>query len=170
MELRLTRSVLRPLRGEDAASLTRHANNPRIAACLRDLFPHPYTLANAEWFIGHVSGQNPPEVLTVAIEGQAAGVIGLQMGTDVHRRSAELGYWLGEEFWGRGIMSEAVAAFVEYAFLNFPLIRIHSEVFAANPASARVLEKAGFSYEGRLRQAIIKNDQVIDGLLYAVTR
>ena len=97
----------------------------------------------------------------------AAGGIGIRLGQDVHRHTASLGYWLGEEFWGRGIMTEAVAAFTDFCFENFPLRRIYAEVFANNPASARVLEKTGFIFEGRLKNNVVKDGELLDSLLYA---
>jgi len=100
----------------------------------------------------------------------AAGGIGIRLGQDVHRHTASLGYWLAEEFWGRGIMTEAVAAFIDFCFENFPLRRIYAEVFANNPASARVLEKAGFIFEGRLKNHVVKDGKLLDSLLYAKTK
>jgi ribosomal-protein-alanine N-acetyltransferase len=96
--------------------------------------------------------------------------IGIHPGQDVHRHTATLGYWLGEEFWGRGIMSEAVTAVTDFCFESFPLRRISAEVFANNRASARVLEKAGFSFEGRLKNNVLKNGELLDSLLYARTK
>jgi len=92
------------------------------------------------------------------------------VGHDVHRHTAELGYWLGEKFWGRGIMSEAVGAFRDFCFTNFPFRRVYAEPFANNPASARVLEKAGFFFEGRLKNNVIKDGKLLDSLLYAKTK
>jgi RimJ/RimL family protein N-acetyltransferase len=100
----------------------------------------------------------------------AVGGIGVHLGQDVHRHTATLGYWLGEEFWGRGIMTEAVAALSDFSFRNFPLRRICAEVFANNPASVRVLEKAGFAFEARLKNNVIKHGEVLDSLLYARTK
>jgi RimJ/RimL family protein N-acetyltransferase len=96
--------------------------------------------------------------------------MGIRPGHEVHRYTATLGYWLGQDFWGRGIMTEAVAAFTDFCFENFPLRRISAEVFANNPASARVLEKAGFVFEGRLKNNVIKDGKLLDSLLYAKTR
>jgi [ribosomal protein S5]-alanine N-acetyltransferase len=96
--------------------------------------------------------------------------LGFASELNVHRRTAELGYWLGEEFWRRGIMTEAVAAFTDFCFENFQLRRIHAEPFANNPASARVLEKAGFTFEGRLKNNVLKDEKLLDSLLYARTK
>ena len=103
------------------------------------MFPHPYRLEDAEAFLGFVAQQKPETTFAIANASEAIGCIGLTVGSDVHRKTAELGYWLAEPFWGRGIMSEAVAAFVRHAFDDLDLIRIYAEPFASNPASARVL-------------------------------
>lgn len=106
----------------------------------------------------------------IQVDGAAAGAIGIGLGQDVHRYTASLGYWPGNDFWGRGIMTEAVAAFTDFCFENFPLRRIYAEVFANNPASARVLEKTGFALEGRLKNNVVKDGELLDSLLYAKTR
>jgi RimJ/RimL family protein N-acetyltransferase len=94
----------------------------------------------------------------------------LSIGQDVHKHTAEFGYCLGEECWGHGVMSEAVNAFTDYCFRSFPLHRIYAETFSNNPASARILEKAGFVFEGRLKHNVVKNGQILDSLVYAQTR
>jgi RimJ/RimL family protein N-acetyltransferase len=115
-------------------------------------------------------GQNPPTVLAIATRQEAIGSIGLSPNQDVHRLTAEMGYWLGEPFWGKGIMSEAVAKFADYGFEQFGLLRIYAEPYAPNAASGRVLEKAGFVLEGRLRSSVIKDGQIIDQFMYAKVR
>ncbi|MGH7406412.1 MAG: GNAT family N-acetyltransferase [Candidatus Methylomirabilales bacterium] len=102
--------------------------------------------------------------------GEAVGRIGLDLQTDVHRRSAEIGFWLAEPYWGRGIATEAVRAMTDFAFATFDLCRIFAGVFEWDPASVRVLEKAGYAYEGRLRKSVTKDGQTIDAFLYAVVR
>jgi RimJ/RimL family protein N-acetyltransferase len=109
-------------------------------------------------------------IFCIEIDGAAVGGIGVHPGQDVHRHTATLGYWLGEEFWGHGIMTEAVSAVTNFSFDNFPLRRISAEVFANNPASARLLEKAGFVFEGRLKNHVVKEGQILDSLLYARTK
>ena len=113
--------------------------------------------------------QEPTINFCIEINGEAVGGIGIRVGSDVHRYTGEMGYWLGEEFWGRGVMTEAVTAVTNFCFENFPLRRISAEVFANNPASVRVLEKAGFTFEGRLRNNVVKDGKVLDSLLYART-
>ena len=151
----------------DADAVARHANNPRIAAGLRDAFPSPYTLKDAEEWIALVRGEKPERNFVIATSEEVIGGIGLILQEDVYARSAELGYWLGEAYWGKGIMSEAVAVFTDFAFAQYDLVRIFACVFESNPASGRVLEKAGFTLEGRLRKSVFKNGRVLDSFLYA---
>jgi RimJ/RimL family protein N-acetyltransferase len=170
MQLVLERCTIRPWRLEDAESLAKHANNRKVWIALRDLFPHPYAIQDAHEFLQRAISEQPTTKFCAEVEGVAAGGIGIRLGQDVNRHTAGLGYWLGEEFWGRGIMTDAVAAFTDLCFDNFPLRRISAEVFANNPASARVLEKAGFVFEGRLKKYVIKDGKLLDSLLYAKTR
>jgi RimJ/RimL family protein N-acetyltransferase len=169
MELVLERCTIRPWRLDDAESLTKNANNRKVWLALRDLFPHPYTIQDAHEFLRRTISDQPTTLFCIDVDSKAIGGIGIRVKHDVHRHTAELGYWLGEKFWGRGIMSEAVEAFGDFCFTNFPLRRIYAEPFANNPASARVLEKAGFVFEGRLKNNIIKNGKLLDSLLYAKT-
>jgi ribosomal-protein-alanine N-acetyltransferase len=162
--------VVRDIGLEDAESIARYADNPRIAANLRDVFPHPYRLEDAETFLGIVTRQDPRTVFAIACDEGAVGVIGLTLGEDVHRLTAELGYWLGEPFWGRGIMTAAVRAVVEHGFSELGLVRIYAEPYVGNAVSARVLEKAGFVLEGCLRAHVIKDGRIRDMLLYARVR
>jgi ribosomal-protein-alanine N-acetyltransferase len=169
VELRLERCTIRNWRFDDAESLGKHANNRHVWLGLRDAFPHPYTIENANEFLRRAIAEHANTFFCIDIEGSAVGGIGITIGHDVHRHVAELGYWLAEEFWGRGIMTEAVSAFVSHCFMKFPLNRIYAEPYANNPASARVLEKAGFVLEGRLRNNVVKDGKVLDSLLYAKT-
>lgn len=156
---------------QDAVAIQRYANNGKIWINLRDLFPHPYTLENARVFLDCVLKENPrTAAFAIATDSEAIGCIGLRLGTDVHRKAAELGYWLGEPFWGRGIMSEAVQEFTRWAFEVFDLQRIFAEPFDTNKASARVLEKAGFVCEGRMQANVFKDGKVLDSFIYARVR
>lgn len=170
MVLKLTRCTIRPWQHGDEASLAQHANNRNIWRNLRDTFPHPYTLKDAEEWIRFASAENPPRNFAIVVEGEAAGGLGFVLKDDVYRRTAEIGYWLGEKFWGRGIITEAVDAMTEYAFANFDICRIQAGVYEWNPASMRVLEKAGYALEARLRKSIIKDGETIDELIYAIVR
>jgi RimJ/RimL family protein N-acetyltransferase len=162
--------VLRPWRADDLDSLVRHANNAAIARNLRDAFPHPYTRADGEFWIALATTFDPCFHFAIEHEGEAVGGIGLSPRTDVERVSAEVGYWLGERVWGRGLAAAALQALVEHAFATTPLTRIFALPFAHNTASRRVLEKAGFHLEGLLRKAAIKEGRVVDQALYGRIR
>lgn len=161
---------LRSLHPDDAPALARYANDRDVWLNLRDRFPHPYRKEDADDWIRHAMEQDPETIFAIASATEAIGCIGLELKSDVYRRSAEIGYWLGEPFWGRGIATLALRALTEYAFAEFDLVRLYAHVYEWNPASARVLEKVGFEYEGRLRKSICKDDQVIDQWLYALIR
>ena len=170
MQFVLERCTIRPWRLNDAESLARHANNRKIWLAVRDLFPHPYTIQDAHEFLQQTMTEPSAMKFCIEIEGAAVGGIGVHPGEDVHRHTATVGYWLGEEFWGRGIMTGAVTVLTNFCFENFPLRRISAEVFANNPASARVLERAGFVFEGRLKNHVLKDGKLLDSLLYARTK
>ena len=170
MELVLEKSVLRSWRMSDAASLARHANDRNVWRNLRDQFPHPYTPADAESWVGAVREMVPETSFAIAVGGEAAGGFGLKQGVDVYRRQMEIGYWLGQSHWGRGIVTEAVVAMSNFAFENFAICRLYACVFEWNPASSRVLEKAGYVFEGRHRNSVTKDGQTIDELVYALVR
>ncbi len=161
---------IRSFRIQDAEALARYANNRNVSRNLRDEFPYPYTLAHAETWISFAAQQFTESDFAIASETELIGGIGLRIQRDVHRRSAEVGYWLGEPFWGRGIATASLRAFTEYAFPQFDLLRLYGYVYEWNTASARVMEKAGYACEGRLRQSVMKEGQVIDQFLYAITR
>ena len=170
MELRLQRCTIRDCRLSDAETLAKHANNRNVSINLRNRFPFPYTIQDAKTFLERVVAKDRLEqIFCIDVDGSLVGTIGLHRGEDVHRLSAEFGYWLGEEFWNRGIMSEVIPAFVDYCFREFLLKRMFAMPHSSNPASARVLEKAGFVFEGRLRKHVIKDGQILDSLLYAKT-
>ncbi len=159
--------IIRNFLLEDAPSLAKHANNSKIWINLRDHFPHPYTLENAESFISFVNLADPVTNYAIEIDNDCAGAIGIVLGKDFYKRTAELGYWLGEEYWNRGIMTKAVQMFSNFIFDYFDIIRIQASVFDWNPASAKVLTKAGFELEARLRKNILKNGTVVDELIFA---
>lgn len=169
MELKLTRCTVRDWRMDDAPSIVKHANNRNVSRTLRDRFPFPYSIDDAHEFLARATAKEVRNNFCIEINGAAAGGIGVHVGEDVYRHAASIGYWLGEEFWGRGVMSEVVPAFVNYCFANLPLHRISAEALENNPASARILEKAGFVLEGRLRKNVVKDGQILDSLLYAKT-
>ncbi len=153
----LERCELRPYVEEDAPSLARLANDVTVWRNLRDAFPHPYRLEHAIGFIAYTRERPPGCHMAIVVGGEAAGGIGLKLGTDVERVSAELGYWLGAPHRGRGVMTEAIRAFTDDSFERFALTRIFALPFAHNTASCRALEKAGFTLEGTLRRSAIKD-------------
>jgi RimJ/RimL family protein N-acetyltransferase len=164
-----TTCVLRPWRAGDEDSLSRYANNREIWLNLRDRFPHPYTQADAKAWIQAVAADEPPDHFAIEVESQPVGGIGLMLHNDVERVGAELGYWLGEPFWGRGIMTGAVGLITNYAFATFELTRVYALPYTRNKASMRVLEKAGFTLEGILRRNVIKDGVILDQAVYAFT-
>ena len=162
--------VIRPYRPDDKNAIAREANNRKVFANLRDVFPSPYTEADAEGWVAHATAEDPVRNFAIEVDGEYAGGIGLRLQTDIDRISAELGYWLGERFWGRGIATAAVRGFVPWAFGAFELERIYATPFATNASSARVLEKASFNNEGVMRRAALKDGVVLDLPLYARLR
>lgn len=161
--------TIRDWRAGDAPALTRHANNHEIARNLRDGFPHPYSPADAERFLGQVAQQDPRTFFCLDVEGEAVGGVGYTLGADVERFSAEIGYWLSESHWGRGIATSALRALTRYAMRAHSLHRVYATPYAWNDASVRVLEKAGYVFEGRMRSAVFKEGQLVDQLLYSFT-
>jgi ribosomal-protein-alanine N-acetyltransferase len=137
---------------------------------MRDAFPHPYTRADGEFWLSLAVQIDPPTHFAIEHEGEAVGGIGMHPGKDVERVSAEVGYWLGEQVWGRGLATAALCALVEYAFATTELTRLFALPFAHNAASRRVLEKAGFVLEAILRKSAIKEGRVVDQALYSRVR
>ena len=166
MKLAGTRCVVRPWRMEDEEAVVRHANNIKVARQLRDRFPHPYTRANAIPFLKAAVGSADPSNLAIEVNGEAAGAIGYVRGVDVERYSAEIGYWLGEQYWGQGIASEALSLVTNHVFESMNLLRLFALPFADNAGSIRVLEKAGYVREAILRASSVKYGQPRDQALY----
>jgi len=161
---------VRPYVLEDAEALAKYADNRAVWITLRDRFPHPYTTDDAVGFLRIATTQQPTSDFAIATADEVIGGIGLQRQSDVHRLTAEIGYWLGEPFWGRGIATRAVRAVTAWAFATTSLERLYACVFATNPASARVLSNAGYQFEGRMRRAVIKDGRILDQLIYAALR
>lgn len=168
MELKGERVTIRPWRSDDAPALARHANNRNVARQLRDRFPHPYTIADARQFIQMASGTRPTTMFAMVVGGEAVGGIGFFPGADVERFSAEIGYWLAEPYWGRGITAEAITLMSRYAFEMCNMLRLFALPFADNQRSIRVLEKAGYTREATLRASSVKYGQVRDQALFAL--
>ena len=163
---------LRVLRPEDAESIARHANNRNVSRNLRDAFPFPYRLEDARSFIAKFTSVDQRSIVRcIDVGGEAVGAVGVHPLDDVYRRSAEVGYWLAEPLWGRGIMSRAVVTLSDEAFVHLPdVVRLQAAVFGWNPASAHVLEKAGYVREGVLRQSVFKDGVLADSFMYARLR
>ena len=162
---------LRELQLSDAASLAENANNINIWNNVRDYFPHPYSEKDGEQFIEMcLNKPNPAIDFAIVVDGKAVGGIGIVPQKDVERIGAEIGYWIGEKYWSKGIMTKAVKEMTEYAFFNFPLHKIYAPIFDFNIASQKVLQKAGFEREGILKQAAIKNDKIIDLHYYSLLK
>jgi RimJ/RimL family protein N-acetyltransferase len=158
--------VVRDWTDGDRASLIRFANNRNVWRNLRDRFPHPYGEAEADGWLAFVR-DNPREAgWAIEVDGMAVGGIGLIPGEDVHARSAHIGYWLGEPYWGRGIMTAAVGRVSDYALGELGFARLEAPVYEWNPASMRVLEKCGYVREAVLRKSIWKDGRLIDSMLY----
>ena len=170
MRIELGEWCIRSFTATDAEAIVKYANNRRISINLRDRFPYPYTRADAEAFLKAAWAQQPESDFAIASPVEVIGGVGFHRLTDVYRLSAELGYWLGEPFWGRGIATRAVRALSEWVFATTPVVRLYAHVFDWNPASARVLEKAVFHLEGRMRRSVIKDGKIIDQLVYGLVR
>lgn len=153
---------LRPLEVSDTAQLAKLANNKKVWDNLRDFIPHPYHVNDAKLFINFTKQENPKQSFGIEYEGKLCGVIGLVIQQDVYRKSAEIGYWIGEPYWAKGIATKAVELITAYGFNKLDLNRIYSGVFEYNIASMKVLEKNGFEKEGIFKNAIFKNDKFCD--------
>ena len=157
---------LREWKLTDIDSLAKHINNVKIWNNVRDGLPYPYTMLDADKYIRMVQAQPYVQNFAIEVAGEAVGGVGIVPLTDVERLSAEVGYWLGEAYWGWGITSEAVALLVDYVFRETGIIRLFASVYEYNPASMKVLEKVGFTRQAILRDAAIKNGRVIDMYYY----
>ena len=159
--------AVRSWEADDLDALVRQLNNLRIWIWMADRIPHPYTVADGEHWLEYVAQQRPETHFAIESGGEVVGGIGFMVGSDIARCSAEIGYWLGEAFWGRGIATAALRGVTRYAVETLGLARIFATPFSGNRASQRVLEKAGYSLEGTSKRSAIKNGQILDQLVYA---
>ena len=150
----------------DLDSLVKYANNWNVAKWLTNGFPHPYTQEDGKAYLSMIANDNPTKVFAIEVNEEAVGSIGIFPQSDLHEKSAEMGYWLAEEFWGQGIMPKAIQEIVEYGFRTFDIVRIFARPFSTNLKSQRVLEKVGFKLEARLEKALFKNGEFMDELIY----
>ena len=153
---------IRPLNFLDKLELAKLANNKKVWDNLRDYIPFPYKENDAEFFINSTNGEEPQQTFGIEYDGKFSGVIGLVIQKDVYQKSAEIGYWIGEPFWGKGIATKAVELITKYGFDELNLNRIYTGVLEYNVASMKVLEKNGFQKEGIFKNAVLKNDKVYD--------
>jgi ribosomal-protein-alanine N-acetyltransferase len=170
MELQGQGFVLRPMKLDDAASMQKHADNPNVSNFLFDRFPSPYTLQDAIAFIKSKLAEEPPTKFAITINDELIGVIGIDLRQDIYHKAPLIGYWMGEEFWGKGIMPHVVKLVADYAFTHLDIVRIQAGVFGNNPKSMRVLEKAGFTKEGILKNTISKKGLILDEHVYAILK
>jgi len=162
--------TLRPFKNSDLQSLVKYANNYNVARFMTNQFPHPYSEDDGRKFISSVCDSNPVNVFAIEVNCEAVGSIGIFPQSDIHEKNAEMGYWLAEPFWGNSIITRAIGQIVDYGFKTFDITTIFSRPFSINLASKRVLEKAGFVLEARLKNAIYKNGNYMDELIYAKRR
>ena len=163
--------VLRPWEERDAERLATIANNKKIYDNLRDGFPNPYSIEDAKQFISNLQQDTKqPKIFAIEYGSIVVGSIGVFSKEDIYRKNAEIGYYLAEEYWGKGIMTKAIKAITEYIFDNFDVIRVYAEPFARNIGSRKALEKAGFRLEAYLKNNVIKNDTIEDSCIYAVLK
>jgi len=173
MNTQKTNFALRPWSMDDLDNLVRFANNKKIADNLSDAFPHPYSREDGIAYItAHQAGvvPQPGSVFAIEVNGIACGSIGIFPQTDLHRKNAEIGYWLAEDYWGRGIITEAIERIIEFGFKTFDINRIFARTFSTNLASQRVLEKAGMKLEARFEKSLFKNGQFLDELVYSTLK
>lgn len=162
--------MVRDWQRSDKPALVRVANNRNVWRNLTHRFPHPYTDADADFWFGLLDEMAPRTHWAIEVGGGLAGGIGIEPGEGVHARTARFGYWLGEPYWGRGIMTAAARETAHHVFAHFDVARLEAPVFEWNPASMRVLEKCGFVREAVLRRSILKDGELIDAVLYARLR
>lgn len=170
MKIELGEFCIRSCKLSDEKSLIKYANNYNISRLLRDQFPFPYTDADAKTWITYACNQFPETNFVIANYKELIGAIGVNLQEDVNRFSAEVGYWIGEPFWGKGIATMALKAFTKFAFGKFELNRIFANVFEGNAASEKVLLKAGYTKEATLRKAVFKEGKFLDQYIYAVLK
>ena len=161
---------LRPWQKDDLDDLVHYANNIKISRFLTDKFPHPYTKEDGKKFIEFASQNDPANIMAIIIDNRASGGIGIHPLHDIERFNAEMGYWLAEDYWGNGIITQAIHQMIDYSFQYFEINRIFARPFGTNKASQRVLEKTGFVLEGELKKTMFKNGVFEDELIYAIRK
>lgn len=163
---------IREWRIDDKAALAVNLNNPKVQNNLRDGLPYPYTEQDAQQFIQAMlsSDKNDTFAFAITLDEKVIGSIGVFRQDNIHSRTAEMGYYIGESYWGNGYATSAIRQVCQYVFEHSDIIRIFAEPFSHNTASCRALEKAGFKYEGTLKSNVVKCGNVIDMKMYALIR
>lgn len=162
--------TLRPWHLDDVSDLVALANNKNIAQFMADVFPHPYTIENGKTFIAFATSNPNSKIFAIIVNNKPVGSIGLHLQTDILKKNAEIGYWIGEAYWGKGIITKAVPQMVDYGFKHLDIVRIFARIFGTNKASQKVMEKCGFILEGKYEKTIFKNNQFLDELIYAIRK
>ena len=162
--------ILRPWKASDINSLIKYANNWNIAKNLTNQCPHPYTIQDGKAFIEYATKDEPIHIFAIEVNQEAVGGIGIHPQSDIFIKNAEIGYWLGEPFWGHGIVSKAIKQIIQFGFSTFDIERIFARPYGTNFASQKILEKNNFLLEGRYNNILYKNGEYLDELIYAIRR
>lgn len=161
---------LRPWHLDDLTDLVALANNKHIAQYMADVFPHPYSIENGKTFIALSNSNNNSKIFAITLNNIIVGSIGLHLQTDILKKNAEIGYWLGEPYWKQGVMKQAIPMMIDYGFKNTDIVRIFARIMGNNIASQKLVESCGFKLEGHYHKTLFKNNEMIDELIYAVRR
>jgi [ribosomal protein S5]-alanine N-acetyltransferase len=163
--------LLRPWAISDASNLAIVANNKKIAENVRDGFPFPYSVRDAYDWLNIILPENfPPRFFAIISDSQLVGSIGIITKTDIYRKNVEIGFFISEDFWGKGIATKAIKAATSYAFREFDIVRVYAETFSDNTRSQKALQKAGFKLEATLKKNIVKNEVIKDSCIYSVLK
>lgn len=170
MPLQFDKYHIREFLSNDVEALAKYANNREVSKYMRDSFPYPYTMENAVQWIDFVKNNYSTLFFAIADQTELIGGIGAMPQTDVHRFSAEVGFWLGQSHWNKGIITKALPVFCNYLFTNFDFNRLTANVFEGNEASRKVLEKNGFVLEGTQRKNVFKENKFVDHYIYGLLK
>ena len=162
--------TLRPWQLSDLTNLVKYANNENIAKFLTNKFPHPYTATDGKAFIEFATSEEPIHIFAIEVDGEAIGGIGIHPQKDIYIKNAELGYWIAEPFWGKGIISKAIPLIIDFGFRTFDINRIYAMTFEPNKGSQKVLENNNFVLDAKLDKTIFKNGELMDELIYSIRR
>lgn len=166
MKIKLSKAIIRNFKMSDKISIAKHANNRKIWLNVRNAFPHPYTVSNAEQWISSILDEKVKTKFAIVVDGEAIGGIGVETKEDVYAQSMEFGYWIGEEYWNKGIITEAIQAISDYVFEKFDVMRLEAHVYHWNIGSMKALEKAGFQKEAILQKRVFKDGKYVDEHIY----